>query len=436
MEISRLENVIREIAGSIDKGDVYAVISQETPIEFKANRLSSVEDHDRFSIGLRLFENGRIGNSYINSLDDADDLIAKARQSVLLGESLDFELPCPKVIPSLDLSRPETASITKEKMIDTGETIVREITAWDKRLQASVDLSVGRSTVMTANTSGLFHAYESTGYFVSMLAELVEDDESLLYLFEGEDDYGANIDINLLLKRLEWHYRASRNKASCDTGYMPVLFAPECAGTLLEPIEIAANGKTLFKGMSLFDGKTGEKVVSSKLTITDDPFYIRCSDCYPVDDEGVVPNALHIIDKGVFRNFIYDLATAKRMGCASTGHGSRSSASLPNPDFSNLVFAPGEASFEDMIRSVKNGIYVVNTLGAGQSNVIAGDLSFTVDLGYRIENGKITGRVKDVMVAGNVFDWLGSVLAVENKLRKMGGMDAPHLLIDKVSVSG
>jgi PmbA protein len=85
-----------------------------------------------------------------------------------------------------------------------------------------------------------------------------------------------------------------------------------------------------------------------------------------------------------------------------------------------------------MIRSIDNGIYIVNTLGAGQSNVIAGDLSFTVDLGYRIENGKITageGRYG----SGNVFDWMNNVIAVENKLKKMGGMDAPHLLIDKVS---
>lgn len=436
MDTSRMEDTIRRTLEKIGKGDVFAVVSEETPVVFKSNRLQSVEDHSRFAVGLRVFENGRIGNSYANSHDGVDELVRSARQSAELGETLDFDLPKPAYYPRLGLSRPETAAYSKERAVELGERIVSEISKWDDRLQAEVEISTSRSRTYIANTEGVFHSYEETDFSAGVSIELVEDDESLLLLGDGDSDYGTNVELDRILERLEWHYRNTRSRAGAETGYMDVVFAPECVDTLLEPIEIAASGKTLFKGMSLFEGKADERIAAESFTLTDDPFDLRCSACYPVDDEGIVPEQMKIVDKGIFRNFIYDLATAKRMNALPTGHGSRSVSSLPGPSFSNLVVSEGGTSFGDMVKSIDNGVYVVQTLGAGQSNVTAGDLSFNLDLAYRIEKGKITGRVKDAMVSGNVFDWLGNIAAVGNESRRLGSLLTPAVWIRNVSITG
>jgi hypothetical protein len=97
-----------------------------------------------------------------------------------------------------------------------------------------------------------------------MLAELVEDDESLLYMFEGDEDYGTDIDIAEMLKRLEWHYRNTRKKSPVETGYVKALFRSRMRRDTPRTGGDRRERKDPFKGMSLFDGKVGEKVFSDK----------------------------------------------------------------------------------------------------------------------------------------------------------------------------
>ena len=94
------------------------------------------------------------------------------------------------------------------------------------------------------------------------------------------------------------------------------------------------------------------------------------------------------------KNYIYDLQTAGIMNAKSTGNGTRSFASQPSPGNSNVIIEPGEMKFEDMIKDMKRGILVDQVLGGGQSNILAGEFSVNIDLGFLVENGEIVGRVK------------------------------------------
>jgi PmbA protein len=154
------------------------------------------------------------------------------------------------------------------------------------------------------------------------------------------------------------------------------------------------------------------------------------------DDEGVPSRRTPLIEKGVVANFIYDLQTAALAGTKSTGNGSRSLASLPTPSLSAVVIEEGDTSFEDMIADIKDGLVVEELMGAMMGNVLGGDFSGNVLLGYRVKDGKLVGRVKDTMVSGNIYEALKDVAAIGNKSRWVGGMVlTPHIYCPGLAVS-
>lgn len=438
MEITKIElsNELKEILKAVNKGDLIGSFSQSSSIEFEMDRLKSVENSQHFAIGLRMFENGRVGNSYINSLNDKQLLLKNARESAKLGDEIDFDLPGATDYAQLPLYHQEVVNHTKEECIRLGTDIVQQLKSIDERAKIDLRVSTAYEDTILLNTAGFEGQYSETSYQVSVNMILVEDDGGLLYIGDSDFNNSLELEIDRILTTIEWRYRNGLKKASVKSGYMPVILAPDALSVLLSSIELAANGKSLYKGISRFSQKLNQPVASEIISIIDDPTYSSGSASYPFDDEGVIPRAMPIIEKGVFRNFIYDLATAKRMHTQTTGHASRSISSLPSPSFSNWIISPGEISFDQMIASLNYGLYVVDIIGGGQSNMINGDFSWNIDLGYLIEGGKIKGRIKDVMIAGNVFQVINEITAIENRLYRKGSLFAPHIMLKQVSVAG
>jgi PmbA protein len=130
------------------------------------------------------------------------------------------------------------------------------------------------------------------------------------------------------------------------------------------------------------------------------------------------------------------LQTAALAGKKSTGNGSRNRGSLPGPAPSALVVAPGKTTFDEMVRDIKEGLVVEQLMGAEQGNILGGDFSGNVLLGYKIENGKIVGRVKDTMVSGNVYKVLGDIAAIGSETRWVSSfMQTPPFYCKGLSVS-
>jgi PmbA protein len=427
---------LSDVLKDVEKGDAVASYSESTPIDFDMDRLKSVEDISRFAVGLRLFRNGRVGNSYINNVDDRGFLLKSASESARFGDESDIELPGKTDLPAMKLAHDEVNAFTKEEGIKVGEEILRRLKSIDQKAKVSVSVSKNRSTFVLANTSGFSGCCEETQYGVSAGLILVEDGGGLLYVGDGDYSHDLKIDLDAVFNKIEWRYRNAQTKTSVSSGYYPVLFSPEAMRLLLETIELGANGKTLYKGISVLQDKIGQKICDERFSVTDDPLLPGGLESYSFDDEGTVPQRLPVIEKGVFRNFIFDLTNAKRMGKKSTGHASRSVASLPAPSFSNMMIAPGDKTLEEMTASIGTGLIVYEFLGGGMSNMLAGDFSVNIELGYLVENGKVKGRIKDAMLSGNVYDLLNSISMIENKAHKKGGLYCPHILFGKVSVAG
>ena len=209
---------------------------------------------------------------------------------------------------------------------------------------------------------------------------------------------------------------------------MPVIFTPVGVGVLLLTLILGFNGKNVFLGWSPLAGKLGEKIADERFSLIDNPLIDYAGSSGKYDGEGVPHQITPLIEDGVVKNFLYDLDTAGRAGAKTTGNGVGC-----NP--SNLVIKESDTSYEEMIKSTKEGLLVHNVMGLGQGNPISGEFSVNVNLGYKIENGEIAGRVKDVMLAGNVYDALKDIAAIGDEARwAYGSLLTPPVKINKLSV--
>jgi PmbA protein len=155
------------------------------------------------------------------------------------------------------------------------------------------------------------------------------------------------------------------------------------------------------------------------------------------DDEGVPRRCNSLIEKGVLKSFIYDLKTAAQSGVESTGNASRGLFNPPEPSGTNLVIQPGKTSLKDILAGMDNGIIVEDLLGIGQGNIISGAFSNPLALAFKVEKGEIVGRVKDLSIAGNIYDLLKNVDAVSKETQWVySTVCAPYILMPEMNVSG
>ena len=201
----------------------------------------------------------------------------------------------------------------------------------------------------------------------------------------------------------------------CPIGQMPVVLSGEAGGTMVhEACGHGLEGDLVYKGLSAYVGKLGEKVASEKVTVVDDATIAGKYGSYMCDDEGTPAQKTILIENGILKQYMNDLQTAERLGAMPTGNGRRESyRDKPITRMSNTYIAPGTDCVEDIIASVDFGLFV-KRMGGGQVNTLNGDYVFDVTEGYLIEHGKITRPVRGATLAGNGPESLRNVEMVGN----------------------
>ncbi|TBU89488.1 metalloprotease TldD [Phytopseudomonas dryadis] len=234
-------------------------------------------------------------------------------------------------------------------------------------------------------------------------------------------------------------------------GTLPVVMGAGWSGVLLhEAVGHGLEGDFNRKGSSNYSGKIGQQVASRLCTIVDDGTLAERRGSLSMDDEGTPTQCTTLIENGVLKGYMQDKLNARLMGVARTGNGRRESyAHLPMPRMTNTYMLAGESDPEEIIRSVKKGIYCAN-LGGGQVDITSGKFVFSTSEAYLIEDGRITAPVKGATLIGNGPEAMGKVSMVGNDLAldsgvgtcgKDGqsvpvGVGQPTLKIDAITVGG
>jgi TldD protein len=234
-------------------------------------------------------------------------------------------------------------------------------------------------------------------------------------------------------------------------GGMTVVLGPGWPGILLhEAIGHGLEGDFNRKGSSAFAGRIGERVAAKGVTVVDDGTLDGRRGSLNIDDEGTPTECTMLIEDGILRGYMQDKLNARLMGVKSTGNGRRESfAQLPMPRMTNTYMRGGDRDPQEIIASVKRGLYAVN-FGGGQVDITNGKFTFSASEAYLIEDGKVTRPVKGATLIGNGPEALTRVSMIGNDMKldegvgvcgKDGqsvpvGVGQPTLRIDNMTVGG
>jgi len=418
------------------QAEVFSVETEEMPVRFEANRLKEINSRQTSGVALRVIVDGRIGFASSTKPGDVEELVAAAVETAPFGPEAHLDFPSDGQAPQVEVFDPAVESLAVDEMIQAGQSLIDAVRRTEPEILCDAFVRRGASTVTIENSNGGSFTYQGTGYSAWVHGTLIRGTD-MLFVGDGDASCRTELDLKAVEASVISQLENSRRTAEVKTAEMPVIFTPlGVASALIGPLAIAFSGRMVHQGQSPLVGQLGKEMYVARLSVWDDATLAYRPGSRPFDDEGVASRRIPLIEKGVVRSFMYDLQTAGLAKAESTGSAERSLAAQPSISTSCLLVDEGDVRFAEMVRGVKEGLVVEELMGAGQGNVMGGDFSGNVLLGYKIEGGEITGRVKDTMVAGNVHAALKHVAAIGREARWIGGsVRTPALMFERLTVS-
>lgn len=431
---ARFERLLEKAAAVTEQADLFIVESESTPVNFEANRLKSLESKQSSSLTLRVIKEGRLGLGVSTRPDDDDKVLEMALETARFGQTVEFDLPGQQDYPEVLTWDEEVLKVSTSEMVDMGQRMITAVTDRYPDVLCDAGTETARMSVQVINSRGGGASYRKTVMGIGLQGSRVRGTD-MLFVGDGQDDCCVITDTDEVINNVLTQLERSDKNVSIKSGELPVIFTPSgVASAFIPALASALNGKLVLEGASPLAQKSGEAVFDQKFSLFDNPTLTLRPTSRLCDDEAVASRRTPLIENGRVANFYYDLKTAARAGKTSTGNGSRGRGGAPAPSVSALVVTPGEIGFESMLADIKEGLVVEYLMGAEQGNVLGGDFSGNVLLGYRVENGRITGRVKDTVVAGNIYKLLKNI-TIGSDVRWQGGLCSPSILCPAVSVS-
>ncbi len=436
-DMALLERTLNYARNRTTAAEVMVSEGESTPVEFEAEKLKEIATRQSWGLGVRVFAGGRMGVSSTNDANKAEELVDRAIEFARYGPESVLTLPTPSNNTALvETYDPRVEEITMEAMVDAGRRLLDAAKPLEPEALYGANLTRSTSSFTFLNSNGVSFSHRKSGFGLFVSGTLIRGTDML---FIGEGDRGCSPDWDIqrhldgLGRQIEW----AREIASTQAGRMPVLFMPRAVSSvLLSPFLSGINGKTVLQGSSPLGGRIGERVFDPRLSIVDDPTRPLKPPSRSFDDEGVPSRRQFLVEDGVLRTILYDLQTAAKAGVEPTGSASRGLGSMPGASTSHLTITPGDASFEDMLKAMGDGVIVERLIGMGQGNVLGGDAGGNILLGYRVQGGEVVGRVKDTMLHCNIYEILKGIMAIGVDPTELGGsFSTPAILCDGVSIA-
>ncbi len=425
LDADLLFNILKK---TLSRGGEYADIFVEhrktTFIHLEDDRIEKFVSGISGGIGIRIISEGKTFYAFSN--DKSESSLRKLADS--LSEAVRRGAPC--FLPHLKKAENPTDTFIKmppdevpaSRKIGLTREANRAARSFDRHIrQVSASYRDSLQKIQVATSRGEMVEDERVNTLFAVHVIATEDGA----VQTGYETAGGHIGFDLFDSESaqELSLKASRRavmmlKAGrAKGGRMPVVISSEAGGTMIhEAIGHGLEADLAGRGLSVYSGKLGAQVASKLVTVIDDATLPNRQGSYRFDDEGSPSQRTILVDRGMLAGFMYDRLSAMRDGVTPTGNGRRESyRHKPIPRMTNTFIAPGEATAEEVIRSVPEGLFV-RKMGGGQVNTISGDFVFDVQEGYRIENGSIGSPVREATLTGNGPDVLKSIDMIASDL--------------------
>jgi PmbA protein len=428
------EEILALAQARCEQAEVYCVDVNRTLVEFRANEFHSQASRLSRGVGLRVVRNGRLGFSSTTNPDLVEETVAAALDNAAFGRLARFSFPGISAKPEVTTFDNRVIMLSALKLIDWGHELIEAVRSRVADLKLDLVFSKTYTEFVLMNSTGLDTRFSRAEFDLSATGLLVHD--GLVWIPEYENlSSGRPLPVGPVCDRLEHRARLARAKKKLASGTYPVIFMPTAVPNLLLPFLAGVNGKQLEKGVSPLVGRVGQRLLDKSITIADNGLKSFGLGSGPFDGEGVPRRRNLLFDQGVFTGFLFDCATAAACRAKTTGSAGRDYATQPQPATSNIELAAGSSRLEIAMRGMREGLLVYGCIGGGQSNLLAGDVTLDVSSGYKVENGTAAGRVKDVMIAGNVYEMFSNVEALGDAQADLGNYFVPFVKFPALRVA-
>jgi TldD protein len=458
MDPGRIEALVTQSLAGMDDGELFLEYSQSESLALDDGRIKSASFDTSQGFGLRAVADEAAGYAHASELSEAAIRRAAATvRAVASGYSGVMAAPPSGTNRSL---------YTEENplgLVDLGAKtrLLTEIDAYARGLD-------GRVRQVMASLSGVWQAVQiirPDGRRVADIRPLVRLNVAIVVgegdrMETGSAGSGGRVVYDRYLDPQHWKAQVDEalrqalvnlGAVAAPAGEMTVVLGPGWPGVMLhEAVGHGLEGDFNRKKTSAFSGMIGQRVATNGLTVVDDGTLPDRRGSLTVDDEGTPTNCTMLIEDGILKGYMQDRMNARLLGAAPTGNGRRQSfAHAPMPRMTNTYMLAGAHDPQEIIGSVKRGLYAVN-FGGGQVDITSGKFVFSASEAYLVEDGKIGPSVKGATLIGNGPDALTKVTMIGNDLRlddgigtcgKDGqgvpvGVGQPTLRMDGLTVGG
>ncbi len=399
---------------------------------FDEGILKSASRGVSIGLGVRVMKGDATGYAYVERLDwDAMKGAAEtAAQIASGGGSVSPVRAVPRIgeLPrryELGTVTLDVPGLDKRRLLERAAAAGHAYDARVVKVEASLAEEIREILVVTSEGSMVRDTQPLVRFGVRVIAE--KDGRRQ----EGSSGGGGRTSIGYFEgKSPEWHAGEAARQAitmldaqEAPAGQMEVVLAPGDSGILLhEAVGHGLEADFNRKGTSNYSGKMGEPVASDLCTVVDDATLLQSRGSINVDDEGNEPRSMTLIEKGRLVGYMHDRLSAKHFGLKPSGNGRRETfACAPMPRMTNTILLAGPHDPEEVLRSVKRGVYA-KKFGGGQVDIANGDFVFSLTESYLVEDGKITAPLKGVNLIGNGPDVLRKVSMLGNDVGVSDGI--------------
>ena len=433
----------RARARGATEADGFLIEEQHFSASVRLGQVDTVKHSREQRLSLRVFAGRASAASSTSDLSRAslervvDEATALAR---VTAEDPHAGLPRPAdlitTVPDLELEDRGGEELTPEAKIELARQAEAAALESDPRIANSEGAECWdrRARYVYATSHGFAHGYATTSFGLSVSPVASANGQMQRDYWYSAARHRAALDDPAAIGRTAAR-RALRRLGGrkVKTVDVPVVFDPDTAASLVRAIAGAASGPGLYRRASFLLDRLGKRIAAPTVTIVDDGLIPRALGSRPFDGEGLATRSTVVVGEGVLESYLLDSYSARKLGLRSTHHASRDGAGV-GVSTTNLILQAGPTPPEELIRSVKSGLYVTELIGFGV-NGVTGDYSRGA-VGLWIEDGELTYPVEEVTVAGNLLEMFGAIEGIGNDLRLRDRTVSPTLLVGRMVVAG
>ncbi len=428
----------------ITAAEVYLASSDSFRAMCQQGVISNYTVNSTRGLSLRGLWQGKMGYAATEAFDEESvaQLVSGVKESASLTEddSVQEIYPGDKSYPEVDNYAPELDDVTPEQKLDYLRRAEKALLSGDKRIcDGSYNMvSTGSASVRIVNSYGLDLSMRDN-HFAGFISALARDGEKSA----SETSFVAGRSFRPEMAEKTAAEASEKalfmlGAAPVESGVYRAIFDPYAMSDMLAVFSGVFSSENAQQNMSLLAGREGEKIAADCVTLVDDPLLAGGFESRGFDDEGVACRTINVVENGVLKTLLYNLKTARKAGCASTGSARKASYAAPvRVAPSNFFFKPGEKDLEHLMADMGEGLVIteVGGLHAG-ANPMSGDFSLIAE-GYTVKGGKKDRPVEQITVAGNFYELLKSIRAVGSDLTfPASGIGSPSVDAGEIRVSG